>query len=76
MRQTSGKAEWQYSEEYTSIGDVAGEIKGEAFVVKRMDGVEITIEKRADGRIQTKSSAEPNTTRIMDVEWFCNRIGY
>ncbi len=65
-----------FSEEYTSKGDVAGEINGETFVVKRKDGVEITIEKRADGRIQTKCSAEPNTTRIMDVEWFCNRIGY
>jgi len=65
-----------FSEEYTQKGDVAGEIIGEAFSVKRSDGTIITIENRADGRVQVRSSAEPNTVQIVTADMFCKYLGY
>lgn len=65
-----------FSEEYTQRGDVAGEIIGEAFSVKRSDGTIITIENRADGRVQVRSSAEPNTVQIVTADMFCKYLGY
>ncbi len=64
-----------FSEEYTSKGDVTREVTGAPFVIKRKNGTEITIEKRADGRIQMKSSADPCTSIILDVDQFCGRLG-
>ncbi len=64
-----------FSEEYTSKGNPASETVGEALVIER-DGTKYTIEKRADGRIQMKSSKEPNATRIVSVDMFLRDIGY
>ena len=65
-----------FSEEYTSKGNPAGEAVGEALVIEREDGSRYTIEKRADGRIQMKSSKEPNATRIVTVDMFLRDIGF
>jgi len=65
-----------FSEEYTQKGDVAGEIIGEAFSVKRSDGTIITVQNRADGRVQLRSSAEPNTVQIVTADMFCKYLGY
>jgi hypothetical protein len=65
-----------FSEEYTSKGNPAGEAVGEAIVIEREDGSRYTIEKRADGRIQMKSSKEPNATRIVTVDMFLRDIGF
>lgn len=65
-----------FSEEYTSKGNPAGEAVGEALVIEREDGSKYTIEKRADGRIQMKSSKEPNATRIVTVDMFLRDIGF
>lgn len=39
-------------------------------------GAKYTIEKRADGKLQMKSSKEPNTTRIVTVDMFLRDIGF
>ena len=65
-----------FSEEYISKGNPASEPVGEALVIEREDGTRYTIEKRADGRIQMKSSKEPNATRIVTVDMFLRDIGY
>ncbi|MBP3803480.1 MAG: hypothetical protein J6I76_06205 [Oribacterium sp.] len=65
-----------FSEEYTSKGNPADEAVGEALVIEREDGSRYTIEKRADGRIQMKSSKEPNATRIVTVDMFLRDIGF
>lgn len=64
-----------FSEEYTSKGDPARESVGDAFVIES-DGTKYTIEKRTDGKIQMKSSKEPNTTRIVTVDMFLRDIGF
>ena len=70
-------SEWYkvFSEEYTSMGNVAGESVGEAFEIEYA-GARYTIEKRADNKIQMKSSKEPNTTRIVTVDMFLRDIGF
>ncbi len=65
-----------FSEEYTKKGDVAEETIGEAFTITKSNGTVVTLENRADGRLQIKSSAKPNTTTIMTVDSFCNYMGF
>ena len=63
-----------FSEEYTSNGNPADVITEEAFVIRKSDGTEITIEKRADGRIQLRNSNEKGSSRIIEADHFCNMI--
>ena len=65
-----------FSEEYSNKGDVAGAPTGEKMTVKKSNGTTITLEIRADGQIQTKSSDRPNETRVQSVDLFCREIGY
>ena len=65
-----------FSEEYTDKGDPAGQVEGGAFVLEKSDGTVITVEKRADGKIQTKSSRNPGLVVIMEMDYFCSQIGY
>ncbi len=65
-----------FSEEYTKKGNAAGETVGDAFVITKSDGTIVTIQNRADGRIQIKSSAAPNTMTIRTVDSFCNYMGF
>lgn len=62
------------SEEYTQLRDVAGEIIGETFSVKRFDGTVITVQNRADGRLEIKNSDEPNTSKIVTSDMFCRYL--
>ena len=64
-----------FSEEYTSKGNAAGEAVGDPFEIAYA-GAKYTIEKRADGKLQMKSSKEPNTTRIVTVDMFLRDIGF
>ena len=64
-----------FSEEYTSKGNPAEEAIGDAFEIEHA-GERYTIEKRADGKIQMKSSKEPNMTRIVTVDMFLRDIGF
>jgi len=64
-----------FSEEYTSKGNAAGEAVGDSFEIAYA-GAKYTIEKRADGKLQMKSSKEPNTTRIVTVDMFLRDIGF
>ena len=63
-----------FSEEFTKSGDVAGKADGE-IRFEKSDGTIITLNKRADGRVQIKTSKEPNTSRILSVELFCQQLG-
>ena len=63
-----------FSEEYTEIGDVTREVTEAPFVVKCSDGAEVTIEKRADGKIQIKNSKNPATYLVLDADQFCRRV--
>ena len=63
-----------FSEEYTEIGDVTREVTEAPFVVKCSDGAEVTIEKRADGKIQIKNSNNPTTYLVLDADQFCRRV--
>lgn len=65
-----------FSEEYTNKGDVAGAPSGEKMTVTKSDGTTITLELRADGQIQMKSSSRPNEYRVQSVDLFCREIGY
>lgn len=65
-----------FSEEYTSVGDPAGQVLEEAFAVQKADGTKIAIEKRADGRIQMRSSRENGALHIVDADYFCHMIGF
>ena len=65
-----------FSEEYTKKGNAAGETIGQAFTITKSDGTVVTIENRADGRIQVKSSADPNTITIRTADSFCKYMGF
>ena len=65
-----------FSEEFTSAGDPTRIVLDEPFIVKKSDGSEITIEKRADGRIQMRSSRNKGTSHIVDADYFCRMIGF
>lgn len=65
-----------FSEEYTRKGNAASETIGEAFTITKSDGTIVTIENRADGRIQIKSSAKKNQTTIMTPDSLCRYMGY
>ena len=65
-----------FSEEYTNKGDAAGETLGEAFSITKSDGTVVTIQNRADGQIQVKSSSKPNEILIMNPDSFCRHMGY
>ena len=69
--------EWYriFSEEYTKKGNPAGEVVGASFSVKKSDGTIVTIQNRADGQVQIKSSLKPNTMTIMSVDVFCRYFG-
>lgn len=65
-----------FSEEFTKKGNAAGETIGEAFTITKNDGTIVTIENRADGRIQVKGSAKKNQTTIMTPDSLCRYMGY
>ena len=64
-----------FSEEYTRKGNAAGETVGESFSVKKSDGTIITVQNRADGQVEVKSSSKPNTTVILTADMFCRYLG-
>ena len=64
-----------FSEEYTKKGNVAGAIIGESFSVKKSDGTIITVKNRADGRVEVKSSKDPNTSVVLTTDMFCRNLG-
>ena len=72
------KRRWRnlFSEEFTNKGDVAGAPSGEKMTVTKSDGTVITLEIRADGQIQMKSTSRLNEFRVQSVDLFCREIGY
>lgn len=60
-----------FSEEYLNGKNPANEVFGEKITVTKSNGSVVTVENRADGRIQIKSSVDPNTTHIMTADMFC-----
>lgn len=65
-----------FSEEFTSKGNVSEEAVGDSFILAKSDGTVITIQKRADGRVQTCSSKKPGEIVIRTIDHFCNILGY
>ena len=64
-----------FSEEHTSLGDIARSTVGEPFTFTKDDGTVITIQEQYDGWIQIRSSADRNTTRSMRKDHFCSFLG-
>lgn len=65
-----------FSEEYTNQGNVAGKKVGEALKLERSNGVTVSIQVRADGQVEIKSSDQPTRSSVMSIDYFCSRILY
>ncbi len=72
------KIRWRnlFSEEYSKKGDVAGASTGQKITFTKSDGTVITLESRADGQVQMRSSVRPNEYMVQPVDLFCRLLGY
>ena len=64
-----------FTEESVNNINDASVLLGEPLIVRISDGTEVSIQNRADGRLQIKSSNKPGEIRIITADWLCNSIG-
>ena len=64
-----------FTEEYTNMGNPSDEAIGAPFSFEKSDGSTVTIQKRADGRIQLRNSKTPGDSKILTADYFAGMLG-
>lgn len=70
------KRSWDriFTEDYTNKGDAAENTDG-GITLERLDGVTMTLSKRADGQLEVRLSNDPNTSVVLTADLLCRLLG-